>query len=300
MRRRLVLAFLCALAGLAIDSIAAESGLRFPELRSLGPEDSLYLQQQSQVEAAYMAESAAVKDPDLVLYSYRPPANSDLFALAARLSLPIETLATVNRIDRSRAFSGNERLIVPSVPGIFVPLKPSSDLELLISYRGTTGAVKVDLGSITMWFYPGARFSQEERSLFLGRLFRFPLPHAVLTSGFGDRVSPITGRWSMHPGVDLAAPYGTEVYAARDGKVIFSGFDPVLGQHIIIEHTGGWSTVYGHLSVRFVRLNQEVDSGMIIGRVGSTGESTGPHLHFEVRNHGEAQDPTTLVPRIGQ
>lgn len=294
---RLVVA---ACLALAADLLRAQSGLSYPELRSLGPEDQLFRQQQDQVEAAYVAERDSTKSPDLVLYSYRSPSGTDIFALSARLSLPVETLATINRIDRSGSFSGGGRLIVPSVPGIFVPLKPASDLEILLSYRAKAGGIPVRLGTTEMLFFPGSRFSQEERSLFLGRLFRFPLPKAVLTSGFGERVSPITGKLSRHPGVDLAAPYGTDVYAAREGVVVYSGYDPVLGEHVIIRHEGGWSTVYGHLSKRLVQLNDHVSSGMIIGRVGSTGESTGPHLHFEVRNNGEAQDPATLVPRIGQ
>jgi murein DD-endopeptidase MepM/ murein hydrolase activator NlpD len=71
-----------------------------------------------------------------------------------------------------------------------------------------------------------------------------------------------------------------------------------LGQYIEITHDGSWSTVYGHLSLRLVGLNDRVESGMIIGKVGSTGESTGPHLHFEVRNRGEPRDPEPLIPRV--
>jgi murein DD-endopeptidase MepM/ murein hydrolase activator NlpD len=102
---------------------------------------------------------------------------------------------------------------------------------------------------------------------------------------------------AKHDGIDLAAPAGTEVYAAREGRVVESGVDAVLGQYIVIAHEGGWSTVYGHLSMRRVRLNDRAESGMIIGNVGSTGQSTGPHLHFEVRNRGEPRDPEPLIPR---
>ena len=74
--------------------------------------------------------------------------------------------------------------------------------------------------------------------------------------------------------------------------------ETVLGQYIVIVHDGSWSTVYGHLSARRVRLNDRVESGMIIGNVGSTGESTGPHLHFEVRSRGEPRDPGPLIPQV--
>jgi murein DD-endopeptidase MepM/ murein hydrolase activator NlpD len=293
MRRGIFLVL--AISGLLL---AAEGPLSYPRLTSLGPEDALFRQHQEAVAAAYLAAGSGLPPPTLVIYQYRAPAGIDLFALAARLSLPYETLATLNRLDRSRAFVGGEDLLVPSAPGLFVSEKPSSDLELLLSYRGAAGALRIATGTGYRYFFPNARFSQEERSLFLGNLFRLPLPIATITSGFGERVSPVTHKVGLHPGVDLAAPAGTEVYAAREGRVSFSGVDPVLGEHIIIEHQGGWSTVYGHLSARLVRLNDHVDSGMIIGRVGSTGLSTGPHLHFEVRIHGEARDPEPLVPRM--
>ena len=80
--------------------------------------------------------------------------------------------------------------------------------------------------------------------------------------------------------------------------VTASGVDELLGEYVIVTHEGGWETVYGHMSKRLVRLNDKVESGMILGRVGSTGQSTGPHLHFEVRFHGEAQDPESLIPKV--
>jgi murein DD-endopeptidase MepM/ murein hydrolase activator NlpD len=102
---------------------------------------------------------------------------------------------------------------------------------------------------------------------------------------------------AYHAGIDLAAPQGTDVYAAREGRVTESGTSKVLGEYVVIAHDGNWSTVYGHLSKRLVRLNDKVESGMIIGKVGSTGESTGPHLHFEVRSQGQPRDPEQLIPQ---
>ena len=116
------------------------------------------------------------------------------------------------------------------------------------------------------------------------------------SSGFGMRQSPITHHPAYHTGVDLAAPMGTDVYAARDGVVTDTGTDAVLGQYIVITHEDGWSTVYGHLSARRVRLNDKVESGMMIGNVGSTGESTGPHLHFELQSRGAARSQP-LIPK---
>jgi murein DD-endopeptidase MepM/ murein hydrolase activator NlpD len=281
--------------------VGSLAGQAYPALGSLGPDDIIYTQQQEQLAQSYAAIQGGKKAPDLVIYSYLVRAPVDLFSLAARLNLPYETLATLNRLDRSRSFLPGERVLATSAPGLFSPLSPGSDLDLLLSYRAKESgyAVSVTLGGkeAKLRFYPGARFNPEERALFLGLLFRFPLPSGVLSSGFGMRVSPITHGMAYHSGIDLAAPSGTDVYAAREGKVSDTGTNAVLGQYIVISHDGNWSTVYGHLSARRVRLNDAVESGMIIGSVGSTGESTGPHLHFEVRSRGEPRDPEPLIPQ---
>lgn len=273
----------------------------YPLLGSLGPEDAIYRQQQEQLEASYSAIVTGKRGPELVLYLYEAKEGIDLFSLAARLNLPYETLATLNRMERARAIVPGERVLVPSAPGIFVSEQPSGDLDYLLSYRAATAGERFSLpgasGPVAWRFYRGERFNPEERALFLGYLFRFPLPAGRVTSGFGARINPVTGHAGVHHGIDLAAPLGTEVLAACDGVVTASGVDPVLGEYIILSHSGGWQTVYGHLSQRLVRLNDTIDSGMIIGRVGSTGQSTGPHLHFEVRNHGAAQDPAALIPK---
>jgi len=298
-----------AAAGLlALLLSAASSEPAYPLLASLGPDDLIFQQQQEQLAASYAALERGLEPPELLFYSYsirtapsRDGASAkgavDLYSLAARLNLPYETIATLNGLDRIREFLPGERLLVPSAPGLFLPEEPSSDLEFLVSYRGSSGSRLVQASGRRFHYYPGARFNPEERALFLGVLFRFPLPAGRLSSGFGLRESPISGRMSKHAGIDLAAPAGTDVYAAREGRVAEAGFDSTLGQYLVIEHEGGYSTVYGHLSLRRVRLNEEVESGMIIGSVGSTGLSTGPHLHFEVRNRGEPRDPQPLIPR---
>jgi murein DD-endopeptidase MepM/ murein hydrolase activator NlpD len=291
------------LALLAALGIAAALGWTqaYPALGSLGQDDVIYMQQQEQLAQSYAAIQGGKPLPDLVIYSYVVHSTVDLFSLAARLNLPYETLATLNRLDRSRSFLPGERVLAPSAPGIFAPIAPGSDLDLLLSYRVREGGQTVSLNAggktRSLRFYPGARFSPEERALFLGLLFRFPLPSGILTSGFGLRESPITHHLAYHSGIDLAAPTGTEVYAAREGRVVDTGINAVLGQYIVIAHDGNWSTVYGHLSARRVRLNDWVESGIIIGNVGSTGESTGPHLHFEVRSRGEPRDPEPLIPQ---
>jgi murein DD-endopeptidase MepM/ murein hydrolase activator NlpD len=95
----------------------------------------------------------------------------------------------------------------------------------------------------------------------------------------------------MHGGLDLAAPEGTDVFAAAAGVVTETGNDPVYGRYVIIKHGDVWASLYGHLSVVETALRKEVLSGSLIGKVGSTGQSTGPHLHFELRRNGRVEDP---------
>lgn len=259
----------------------------YPALGSLGQDDFIYAQQQEQLAQSYAAIQSGKELPALVIYSYTVRASVDIFSLAVRLNLPYETIATLNTLDRSRSFLSGEKILVSSVPGVFVPQAAGSDLDLLLSYRDQKEGYLVTASSgkaqVKLRFYPGSRFSAEERAVFLGLLFRFPLPSDTLSSGFGMRASPIDRRMAYHAGIDLAAPEGTDVYAARDGVVTEAGMSPVLGEYLVITHDGSWSTVYGHLSKRIARLNDHVESGIIIGKVGSTGKSMGPHLYFEVR-----------------
>jgi murein DD-endopeptidase MepM/ murein hydrolase activator NlpD len=194
-------------------------------------------------------------------------------------------------------------ILLPSIPGVFIPEEAASDLErLILGSRGDDAGALITLavpgGGQRFRFIPGDSFTPNERAFFLNPdIFRFPLDYsrARLTSAFGPRVSPISGRASMHGGLDLAAPQGTAVYAARDGTVSEAGTSAVYGKYIIITHRDGWTSLYGHLSSIDTRLSSEVKSGSVIGKVGSTGLSTGPHLHFELRQNGRAQDPKPLL-----
>ncbi|HEY5501313.1 MAG TPA: M23 family metallopeptidase, partial [Candidatus Humimicrobiaceae bacterium] len=112
-----------------------------------------------------------------------------------------------------------------------------------------------------------------------------------LVSGFGNRLHPILGYVRPHTGVDLAAPYGTPILAADGGQVLQASYDGGYGNCILIYHGGSFATFYGHMSGFAVSAGQMVKRGQVIGYVGATGLATGPHLHFEVRINGIAQNP---------
>ena len=112
-----------------------------------------------------------------------------------------------------------------------------------------------------------------------------------LTSGFGSRFHPVLGHRRMHKGVDLAAPNGSPIVAAADGRVIAAGWNGGYGQQVAIAHTDGVRTTYGHMSRIAATPGAYVHRGQVIGYVGSTGLSTGPHLHFEVTRGGRPVNP---------
>ena len=122
--------------------------------------------------------------------------------------------------------------------------------------------------------------------------FIFPVAsYSYISSRFGERIHPITGELKNHNGMDIASNMGTTVYAADGGKVVLAEWYGGYGNCIMIEHGNGYKTLYGHLSVIGVRNGQTVSQGEAIGQVGSTGNSTGPHLHFEVYLNGGRIDP---------
>jgi murein DD-endopeptidase MepM/ murein hydrolase activator NlpD len=116
-----------------------------------------------------------------------------------------------------------------------------------------------------------------------------------LSSGFGMRVHPISRRRRLHAGIDIAAPTGTPIIAAAPGVVIFSGWRGGYGNAVIIDHGGGLSTLYGHCSRLLVKSGQRVKQGQRIALMGSTGYSTGPHLHFETRINGKPVNPLSRL-----
>ena len=116
-----------------------------------------------------------------------------------------------------------------------------------------------------------------------------------ITSPFGMRMHPVYGRPILHAGMDIAAPQGTTIAAAADGRVIVAGTQGDCGKMVAIDHHGGLSTIYCHMSQIFVGVGQDVQRGQAIGAVGMTGDATGPHVHFQVMQDGHPVDPMSFL-----
>lgn len=125
--------------------------------------------------------------------------------------------------------------------------------------------------------------------------FSLPVIGAAISSPFGYRMHPILHRMILHAGMDMAVAAGTPIYAADSGEVIYAGWYGGYGKVVIIDHGGDLSTLYGHTSSYVVDAGQRVKKGQLIAYVGSTGMSTGPHLHFEVRKNGTPVNPLGYI-----
>lgn len=290
----------------------------YPRMKALTRDDPLYVQLQAELDAWYRtcqggplaagtgsggasADGASSASP-LAIFAYERRTGDDLFSLNARLNLPYDALATLNGAASRAEFESLSTVLVPTRPGLFVSDPPQSALEdMMLSSRLERGLARERLvvrrggATAALWFFPGASFNAVERAYFLQILYVFPLLRGTVTSRYGSRADPFTGDPSFHNGIDIAAPEGTPVRAARDGTVAEVGRGPVLGAYVVITHPGGWQTVYGHLSSVAVAAGAKVALGALVGGVGSTGKATGPHLHFEVRRKGNAVDPSPLL-----
>lgn len=128
-----------------------------------------------------------------------------------------------------------------------------------------------------------------------GVIWRVPCDYVRVSSAFGYRWHPTTGEWSMHKGVDLAAPKGTPIYATRSGTVTIATYHKTAGNYVTINHQDGYSSVYMHMTHYVVGVGDYVKAGQLIGYVGSTGRSTGPHLHFGISLNGTYVNPMDYI-----
>ena len=311
-KERIFISIITILLIFAADSAGAQELSPLPVIPRLDSRDTVFKQYLQDVEAArrllfsasrYQPGAAAELAASLTIYSYTPREDDEMLGIAARCSLPYSTLASLNRISHGEEMVSGKLLLLPSIPGIFIPESPGNDLErLLTSARageekdnGVIISVPREGRTERFKFIPGDDFSPTERVFFLHRGFHFPLQNFRVSSFYGPRINPVTGKPGVHGGLDLAAPEGSEVYAVRSGTVVELGEDPVLGKYIIISHENNWVSLYGHLSSINTALHAELQSASLIGRVGSTGQSTGPHLHFELRQNGQSRDPARLL-----
>ena len=268
-------------------------------------EDERNAQLLAQAEAAENSEQEQDLKP-LTYWTYRIRPGDMIGLIAEKYDISQDTLISVNNIRASRLIQPGQYIKIPSEEGILYTVKKDGETPTTIAEKYEVDAVKcafvnkLDVGSElkagSSIFVPGAEMDSITLSEINGDLFRKPL-HVWyrLTSYFGWRPSPFTGRRSWHGGLDMACPQGTRIYAAMAGRVAETGYNNTYGNYVIINHLNGYKTLYGHMSAIGCAKGQWVDTNTVIGRVGSTGASTGTHLHFTVFKHGKMVNPLALL-----
>ncbi|MBQ0052547.1 MAG: peptidoglycan DD-metalloendopeptidase family protein [Treponema sp.] len=261
---------------------------------------------ESMVENLIADNSAAPADDYHLSYmSYRVKQGDMISVIAEKFDVTQDTIISINNIRSSRLIQIGQYLKIPTMPGILYTVKKDGETIDTISDFYKVDATKTaavnhvalnaSFSAGDTLFVPDAELDWVTRQEINGDLFRKPIrARWYRSSRFGWRASPFTGARSYHSGVDMACPTGTSIYAALPGKVTATGYNATYGNYVIVAHHSGYKTLYGHMSAILCTSGQYVTQDSKIGKVGSTGLSTGPHLHFTVFKNGKQINPENL------
>ena len=219
--------------------------------------------------------------------------------LASRYHLRMSTLISVNRIKRAKNLKAGQTIHIPNIDGLLYDIQPGDNLERIAKKFDLNMGALIDINQLQSevlqighsLFIPGATLSSYELRKVFGNLYIYP--HAGrISSYFGYRNDPFRPiAREFHNGIDIAGSHGSPVKASSDGKVVSAGYHGVYGNYVIVQHAKGIKTLYGHLSQRLVVQGQSIIQGQKIGLIGSSGRSTGPHVHFTIFVGGKAVNP---------
>ncbi|MDR2796950.1 MAG: M23 family metallopeptidase [Treponema sp.] len=234
--------------------------------------------------------------------SYKVKKGDSVSQIAANHALSMDAIIASNYISNVKLLREGDILRIPNMDGIPYTVKKGDALSKISNVMGVPLEVILDANDIQsetltpgkVLFIPGAKMRSEDLKVILGDSFIYPI-RGRLTSPFGWRNDPISGVRRYHAALDLAAAMGTPIKAAMDGRVSSVGISSVYGKYIIISHANGYQTMYAHMSATSVNQGATVSQGTKIGEVGSTGYSTGPHLHFAIYKNGRAVNPLDFL-----
>lgn len=253
-------------------------------------------------------ETPSAKDGDddqtvvLQTQTYTLKKGDMLTSVAKQFNVTLGTLISFNGIKNVRHVGLGTTLVIPNTDGVLYTAVAGDSLSGIsrtsnIPYEKILEANALPTPVITPGqkvFLPGATLSTWDLKQASGELFIYPV-RGYITSRFGTRRDPFTGVRTFHNGVDLANALGTPVRASMAGTVTDTGYNSAYGNYIVINHEGGFQTLYGHLRAFNVKVGQYVDQGQFIGQMGSTGYSTGSHTHFSIFKWHKALNPLNYL-----
>lgn len=216
----------------------------------------------------------------------------------------ISTLIAVNDISNVRQLCAGKKISIPSMDGILYTIQNGNSLAGISAKFGVTLEDLVDVNELESGnlyagqklFIPGAKMDADSLREALGERFKLPIYGKYkISSYFGPRMDPIKRVPSNHSGVDFACPTGTPIHCVGNGTVQYVGESRVFGLYAIVSHSGGYQTLYAHMSKITCKKGQQLAQGATVGLVGSSGYSTGPHLHLSVYKNGKLINPFSLI-----
>lgn len=262
-------------------------------------------------ESGNLLDSSAVsaqsfKQP-VSYQTYKVRSGDTISGIAKKFGLRnISTLISVNDIGNVRQLCAGQKLRIPSIDGVVYTVKAGDSIESIATKNKVSISELLDVNDIEsevlsagqQLFLPGVGLDSATLKNAMGDLFMMPIQAKFRwSSPYGNRIDPIANVKSFHTGTDMACPTGTPILASMSGKVSAAGINRVYGNYVIIDHGNGYQTLYAHMSKIIATKGQWVSQGTRIGLVGSTGYSTGPHLHFTVYKNGKLVDPMSVLKR---
>jgi murein DD-endopeptidase MepM/ murein hydrolase activator NlpD len=261
-------------------------------------------------ESAPAAEEGELQDADIPLdlietfawKSYTVKNGDSISKIAVNHALSMDAIIASNGITNARRLYAGQVIRIPNMDGIPYTVKKGDSFSKISSAMDVPLSVVLDANDIqsdeiipgTVLFIPGARMRAEELRLALGELFIYPI-RGRLTDRYGWRNDPISGERRFHAALDLASPTGTPIKAAMDGRAATVGYNSSYGNFVILDHGNGYQTLYAHMSKVGISQGSYTRQGNKIGEVGSTGYSTGPHLHFAIYKNKRAVNPLEFL-----
>jgi len=242
------------------------------------------------------------EDRGLYYTVYQVAKGDTISGIADRFDVSVDTVISFNGIQSAKGIKPGQTLKIPSMSGILYTTKAGdTSASLAESWKISSDRIVVANGLMSeavqagrRLFLPDAKMPAAQLREISGDLFRWPI-NGYITSWYGWRRDPFNGRNSFHSALDIGAPMGTPIGAAMEGRVADVGYSPITGKYVVINHGGGWTSLYGHMSVIYAQEGQSVARGARIGLVGNTGYSTGPHLHFSVLKNGKTVNPANVL-----
>ncbi len=276
-------------------------------MSSFALDDSLKVDSDGKLLDADFSVDSSIIVQAVTYQNYKVKSGDTISGITKKFGLSnISTLIAVNDISNVRQLAAGQKLKIPSMDGIVYTVQKGDSINSIVGKYNVKMEALLDANELSseeltvgqVLFIPGAALDRKTLQNAMGELFILPISAAFRwSSPYGWRADPFTGVRSFHTGTDMACPQGTPILASQSGRVSAVSSNRVYGNYVIIDHGNGYQTLYAHMYKALVKKGAWVSQGTRIGLVGSTGYSTGPHLHFMVYKNGTRIDPMTILKR---